>query len=367
LDALEAAAVRGDAVLGSAAADPAAVAAAAGGSSAAGVVTAGKANQPLMLYYVFNYLLHRRCWKTAAIIAQEMLAVSSSSSSTATAAVGAAGAATAMECSASAGQDDHPMPDAADAAAAEAVTAAAGAAAAEGVVPSSSAATAAAAAAGAFSEADVQDALRRQKIYDAVCAGHIADALAIVKAQYGQAVLQQNPHLHFKLRVQQFVELVREACSGSPKQPQQPQQQSSNGAGAGACSPGYKAALAYGRAELRPWSKCDQDEELLADAMTLLAYDDPAASPCGHLLRESYRADLAEDLNGALLKVRRLDCCWVAAVISRPALCQLVDDDTHTGSKTEQAVWLGEVGVCTSCAHLPMICSAAGRVPGSAG
>jgi hypothetical protein len=38
----------------------------------------------------------------------------------------------------------------------------------------------------------------------------------------------------------------------------------------------------------------------------LLAYADPGASPCGHLLRPGQRLQLAEELNGALLQVREL-------------------------------------------------------------
>jgi hypothetical protein len=222
--------------------------------------------------------------------------------------------------------------------------------------------------------------LRRQKIYDAVCAGHIADALAIVKAQYGQAVLQQNPHLHFKLRVQQFVELVRGACISSPKQQQQQQQSSkaSNGAGASSLGSGFEAALAYGRAELGPGSKSDQDEELLSDALSLLAYADPAASPCGHLLRESFRADLAEDLNGALLKVRCRDC-WVAAVVTVGQQCfswwPPTADDTCSQLAVRQDQAGGVVCVCVCvcvCACVracvrACICSTAGGVPGLAG
>ena len=322
LAALEAAALAGDAEVGAFAAAAAACSSGMAGAEAAGglagpAAAAGKANQPLLLYYVFNYLLHRRCWKTAAIIAREMAAVSSSSSGRGPAAAAAAdgpaaGDAAAMECSVSAAAaEDHPMPDAAGSAAAAEQPSSSPAAA-----PSTSGTPAAAAAAGAFSEADVQDALRRQKIYSAVCAGHVADALAVVKVQYGPAVLEQHPRLHFKLRVQHFVELVRQAGEAAAQEPQQPQQQqqggsqASNGAAAGACvgsssssSSGFEAALAYGRAELGPGSKSEADEELLSDALSLLAYADPTASPCGHLLRESYRAELAEELNGALLQV----------------------------------------------------------------
>jgi hypothetical protein len=54
-----------------------------------------------------------------------------------------------------------------------------------------------------------------------------------------------------------------------------------------------------------PGSKSPEEEELLSDALSLLAYADPAASPCGHLLRPGQRLQLAEELNGALLQVKR--------------------------------------------------------------
>lgn len=317
LAALEAAAgnagMSSGSLVGAATAEGSAAAAAAAPTAAPPTGSkAAPASQPLMLYYIFNYLLHRRCWKTAAIIAQEMLAASTSSSdggqpsssppaaapdSTAAA---AADQPVAMECSSGGAADDHPMPDAAI----DQPTPAAAAAVAAGTSSTSSAR----AMPGAFSETDVQDALRRQRIYDAVCAGSIADALAVVRSQYGAAVLDANPHLHFKLRVQQFVELVREACSKASQQ-QSAAAEASNGAAPGVDTAagagiGFEAALVYGRAELGPGSKSQQDEELLSDALSLLAYSDPAASPCGHLLRESYRAELAEELNGALLKVR---------------------------------------------------------------
>ncbi len=65
-----------------------------------------------------------------------------------------------------------------------------------------------------------------------------------------------------------------------------------------------EAALAYGRSELGPCTQTSSDEELLADALSLLAYDEPATSPCGQLLLESQRRALAEQLNGALLRIQ---------------------------------------------------------------
>jgi hypothetical protein len=166
-----------------------------------------------------------------------------------------------------------------------------------------------------LSQAAIQDALTRQQIFDAVASGQLADGLRQVEQHYGASVLQGNSKLAFKLKVQQFVELVRQAtttgssatpaaaaaaASGSPTPDGSTAAAAAGGGGGG----GFEAALAYGRAELGPGSKSPEEEELLSDALSLLAYADPAASPCGHLLRPGQRLQLAEELNGALLQVR---------------------------------------------------------------
>jgi hypothetical protein len=206
-----------------------------------------------------------------------------------------------MECSSG---EDAAMPDPAAAAAG-----------------TSSTAADAAASAGGLSQAAIQDALTRQQIFDAVASGQLADGLQQVEQHYGSLLLQGNPKLAFKLKVQQFVELVRQATTtGSSATPAaaaaaaaaaagngSPMQDGSTTAAAAAAAGGgggFEAALAYGRAELGPGSKSPDEEELLSDALSLLAYADPAASPCGHLLRPRQRLQLAEELNGALLQVR---------------------------------------------------------------
>ena len=50
---------------------------------------------------------------------------------------------------------------------------------------------------------------------------------------------------------------------------------------------GTEAALAYGRSTLsahRP--RGPAEEELLSDALSLLAYEQPEVSPCGHLMSQ---------------------------------------------------------------------------------
>ncbi|KAF8056475.1 Ranbp10 [Scenedesmus sp. PABB004] len=271
----------------------------------AGVAAVPVPAAPLLPYLVFDYLLHQRCWRTAEVVARDMLGGGGS----------AAGGGGGAGSRAADGGDDVVMADAAggsedatmaDAAAAESGGGAAAAAAAAGPEGGGGAA-----AAGALSAADVRDALLRQQIFDAVCAGRVAEALASVSEHYGPAVLQESPRLAFKLRVQQFVELVRGACAPPA---------ASNGAGGGSAC--FDAALAFGRAELGPCSKGREEEELLSDALSLLAYADPAASPCGHLLRPAARGALAEELNGALLKARGtsaqplLECIYRQAAVA---------------------------------------------------
>jgi hypothetical protein len=246
---------------------------------------------------VFDYLLHQRCWQTAAIVARDMLTSIAASSSEATAAAAAAAAAEPrggaaaepMECTP---PDDQDMPDAS-------------ACSTEAGGSSSSAAAAAAAASTAvvstLSEADIKDALIRQQVFDAISAGHIAEALDKIASGYGSSVLDNNPRLAFKIRVQVFVELVRAASSGGNSSGSS----SKSGGSGGSGGSDFSEALAYGRAQLGPVPKAAEDEELLSDALSLLAYADPSSSPCGHLLRPGYRTVLAEELNGALLKVRQ--------------------------------------------------------------
>eukprot|EP00882_Tetradesmus_deserticola_P029242 GHRQ01032717.1.p1 GENE.GHRQ01032717.1~~GHRQ01032717.1.p1 ORF type:complete len:239 (+),score=112.57 GHRQ01032717.1:68-718(+) len=178
---------------------------------------------------------------------------------------------------------------------------------------------AAAAAAGGLSDAAIQDALLRQQVFDAVAAGQLAQALQQVEQHWGASVLQADAKLAFRLKVQQFVELVRQATSSDAAAPAAASSSSAPAGASGSSAAaavsssgavgGFEAALAYGRAELGPGSKSADEEELLSDALSLLAYAEPAASPSGHLLRPEQRLRIAEELNGALLQVRGVAAC----------------------------------------------------------
>ena len=87
-----------------------------------------------------------------------------------------------------------------------------------------------------------------------------------------------------------------------------------------------------------PSCSTPEDKILLDSALTLLAYEDPSASPSAHLLTPAYLTDLAAAVAGALLSHRgregssALERCWrqAAAVVGELQRCgdpaaQLVD------------------------------------------
>jgi len=63
-----------------------------------------------------------------------------------------------------------------------------------------------------------------------------------------------------------------------------------------------KGAVVFGRSTLSTASKTSADHELLQDALSLIAYDEPQSSPQGYLLADSYKMDLAAAVNAAILK-----------------------------------------------------------------
>lgn len=141
----------------------------------------------------------------------------------------------------------------------------------------------------------IEEIKGRQAIYDAVLSGHIDTALQQVQQQYSPALLPAHPRLHFRLKVQHFVEQLRPGAAGP------------------------EAALLYGRSELGPAAKGTPEDELFIDALSLLAYSDPAASPAGHLLHQKHRQQLAEQLNDAIMAHNRAGAAGDAGAASEAA------------------------------------------------
>ena len=120
-------------------------------------------------------------------------------------------------------------------------------------------------------------AASRQSAGNFLLEGNIPAARQAAEAA-APGALGNNAKLDFSLDVQHFVELVR------------------SGDDDGAMSLGARA-LRAARAQAAAGS---EGTELLADAMSLLAYTDPAASPAGKLLSLNARRPLAEDVDACL-------------------------------------------------------------------
>jgi len=359
-------------------------------------------SMPLMPALVFQYLMHHRCWRTAAILAREVLgdgdddddgggggggghergaAVKEAGNGHGKAENGdGGGGAAPMELGAGSGDGGQGAPGGAAAAAAKEALASAGAA----PPPSAAAAAAAAAVAAAAAKnrvpaalrADVEDAIARQEVHDALMDGCVERALRSIARTLGPrvsaavtteaaaaaaaaaagaaqtaaaaplttaeqeqqqeaaaadkaavdaavdaavAAVALGPHLLFRVRVQQFLEAVRrgdvdgalafaraelgpaarDAAEASAASAREASSSPGSGGGGGA---GAAAGGAGGGLPPAFWlGRRRRDEELLQDALSLLAYDDPASSPCGHLLRPQAREALAAKVNGALL------------------------------------------------------------------
>lgn len=63
-----------------------------------------------------------------------------------------------------------------------------------------------------------------------------------------------------------------------------------------------KGAVVFGRSSLSTASNTSADHELLQDALSLIAYDEPQSSPQGYLLGDQHKLDLAATVNAAILQ-----------------------------------------------------------------
>ncbi|KAL2841464.1 hypothetical protein BJX68DRAFT_271096 [Aspergillus pseudodeflectus] len=176
------------------------------------------------------------------------------------------------------------------------------------------------------------EAINRQKIRAAILEGDIDKALKYTNAYYAN-VLQQYPHIHFKLRCRKFLEMMRrstELSSAAKKG------KATNGLSDSAVfdeemeldehmhdRDGWEVdgmdmeesetatksnqlltdAVQYGQ-QLRmdyPNDENGGDKKMLDDIFSLVAYPDPKRSVHGHYLDPAGRVAVAEELNSAIL------------------------------------------------------------------
>jgi len=176
-------------------------------------------------------------------------------------------------------------------------------------------------------------ALTYSEIRAAILDGDIDKALKYTKAYYAN-VLEDYPHIHFKLRCRQFLEVMRrynelhaaavasKSRSTSPSISdehavfdQEMELDGSWGAEMGTEEPEVTVtgqhnellteAVQYGQ-QLRmdyPNDENGGDQKMLDEIFSLVAYNDPKRSVHGHYLEPAGRVAVAEELNSAILGV----------------------------------------------------------------
>lgn len=167
------------------------------------------------------------------------------------------------------------------------------------------------------------------EIRAAILDGEIDKALKHTNAYYAN-VLQDNPHILFKLRCRKFIEMMRRCNELSV--PHSKRTRSANGAAEESVFDQYMdvdeqavddtdgmeteesdsmakfqelltEAVQYGQ-QLRmdyPTDERGGDRKLLDDIFSLVAYSDPKSSVHGHYLDPAGRVAVAEELNSAIL------------------------------------------------------------------
>ncbi|KAK3275130.1 hypothetical protein CYMTET_16724 [Cymbomonas tetramitiformis] len=150
----------------------------------------------------------------------------------------------------------------------------------------------------------------RAPIYKHVLDGNVEQAIDLTN-RMAEGLLSSRPDVYFELLSLQFAKLIREK--------------------------NVLGAIKFAQEE---FSSCDSmsssDKETylekLQDLMSLIAYEEPAASPAGEFLTEEYRQRVADTLNGALLAFNK-----------RPSQASLERVLQHTTLTTDR---LAGSGIC---------------------
>jgi hypothetical protein len=169
------------------------------------------------------------------------------------------------------------------------------------------------------------DTANRQKIRAAILEGDMDKALKYTNA-YFPKVLQDNPHILFKLRCRKFLEMMCKCSDSSSaattdanrgEEEMEVDDGYSDGEGMDTEDPAptttvddtakfhdlLTEAVQYGQ-QLRmdyPSDEYGSDKQYLEDIFSLVAYPDPRSSVHGHHLDASGRIAVADDLNAAIL------------------------------------------------------------------
>ena len=161
------------------------------------------------------------------------------------------------------------------------------------------------------------DAVNRQIVRNAILTGDIDRAISITQTFYPM-VLAQNEQTFFKLRCRKFVEMMRQCAEARPPSlnaTTTTTMTTTNGGGDVAMAeddaPHNKhyhddllaKALTYGQSLQEDYRHDSRPavQSALQEAFSLLAYEDPKNSIVAHLLDESGRVGVSEEVNSAIL------------------------------------------------------------------
>ena len=125
---------------------------------------------------------------------------------------------------------------------------------------------------------DLESITDRMAIRNAVQEGNVSGAISRVNG-LSPELLDTEPALHFRVRKQEFIELVRKGD--------------------------VEAALTFAEEQLAPAGEEDGDLlEEMENVMALLAFPEPEQSPLKHLLDPAHRQKTASELNAAILAMQ---------------------------------------------------------------
>lgn len=116
---------------------------------------------------------------------------------------------------------------------------------------------------------------QRKALRQLIKSGKIDDAFSTLYKWFPQIVQDNTSTIFFLLHCQKFIELVRDRK--------------------------LEEAVLYGRKEFDRFKKFSAFDDLIKDCAALLAYEQPAKSSVGYLLRESQRELVADLLNAMIL------------------------------------------------------------------
>ncbi|KAL7747857.1 hypothetical protein RI367_006792 [Sorochytrium milnesiophthora] len=178
----------------------------------------------------------------------------------------------------------------------------------------------------------IKEINNRQQICDHILTGNIDGAIETTNRLYPQVLSKQNEDIYFQLRCRKFIELMassspvgaKSATNGTRSRTGHDMDVDSDSSHTamdldsegvshnGAASIKKKErqrhellllALQYGQELQNDYGKDEREEvqKTLVETFSLLAYQDPSASPMAYLLDPARRVRLAEQLNSAIL------------------------------------------------------------------